>query len=171
MKKYIYLILLILFGCSNEETIKETDSLIKEVRKVLDSKENKQNAEFWQKAYLTVNISLENYKKADPEAIQVAKEAKELFEQLYDFRKIHDVSVENVFNTLSYMVNSVTGKGATITDLTKETNAQQKQLVENFTKLRLHLDQLDTKLCNKYQLNCKAKTPEKTEQKKENKSN
>ncbi len=183
MKKVIHLILLILVACTNnEQTIKETDLLIKEVKKVLHSKEDKKKVEFWQKAYISMNVVLEMYKKADPEAIQVAKEAKETFEETYAFGKKNELSGENLVNLAAYVANSFTLTSdiftskdtakTTVSDFLKQNNADQKQLIDKYTKLIVHLDQLDINLCNKYQLYCKPKTPvENPAPKKETKSN
>lgn len=159
MKKIaIYFTLLFLVACGyNEETIKETDLLIKEVRKVLDSKENKQNAEFWQKAYISLNVALEKYKKANPDTIKVTKEAKELFEETYIFRKNNDINGETIIKSIGYIANTITGKGASIPEVINQNNIEQKRLIDKYTKFRLHLEQVENKLCNKYQLNCKAK--------------
>lgn len=160
MKKGIYLILLILFGCSDEETIKETELIMKEIKVVVDKKDKeKQTAEFWQNAFISMNLALEKYKKADSEVIELAKEAKEVFEKVYEFRSSNDITAVNIFNTLAYMANSVTGKGTTIADSEKQNNTLKKQIIEKLTKFYAHLEQIENKLCNKYQLNCKAKTP------------
>jgi len=174
MKKAIYLIsFVLLVSCGhNEETVKETELIMKEIKTVIAKKDKeKQTAEFWQNAYISINIALEKYKKADSDAIELTKEAKELFEIIYDFRKENDLTAVNIFNTLAYMANSVTGKGTTIADSEKQTSQKQKQIIERLAKFYTHLEQLDIKLCNKYQLNCKANTPDKPDQKKEPKSN
>jgi hypothetical protein len=174
MKKAIYLIsFVLLVSCGhNEETVKETELIMKEIKTVVDAKqEARQTAEFWRNAYTSMNVVLEKYKKADPEAIEVAKEAKELFEKIYDFRRENDLTAVNIFNTLAYMANSVTGKGTTIADSEKQTSQKQKQILEKSSKFHVHLEQVEIKLCNKYQLNCKAKTPDKPDQKKETKPN
>ncbi len=171
MKNAIYLIsFVLLVSCGhNEETVKETELIMKEIKTVIAKKDKeKQTAEFWQYAYISINIALEKYKKADSDAIKLTKEAKELFEIIYDFRKENDLTAVNIFNTLAYMANSVTGKGTTIADSEKQTSQKQKQIIERLAKFYTHLEQVEIKLCNKYQLNCKAKAPEKTEQKKEN---
>jgi hypothetical protein len=183
MKKAIYLIsFVLLVSCGhNEETVKETDLLIKEVKNVIESKEKKKNVAYWQTAYITLNISLERYKKADPEAIEVAKEAKDIFEETYNFGKKNELSGENLINLAAHVANSFTltanlfnskdTEKTTVSEFFKQHNEEQKHLIDKYTKLIVHLEQLDKNICNKYQLNCKANTPDKPDQKKEPKSN
>jgi len=173
MKNAIYLIsFVLLVSCGhNEETVKETDLLIKNIKKVLESKENKQNAEFWQNAYLNLDILLEKLKKADSETIELAKEAKVFFEETYVFRKNNDISGETIIKSFGYVANAITGKGTALPDAINQNNAEQKRLIDKYVKFSFKLNQLEIKLCNKYQLNCKAKTPDKSDQKKETKSN
>jgi hypothetical protein len=172
MKKTIYLIFLLLTACGhNEETIKETDEMIKAIKIVFEGKENKQNADYWQKAYLHLEIMLEKLKKADFEVIELAKEAKTLFEESYVFRKNNDVTGETLLKSMIYIANTITGKGTSLPDVINQNNVEQKRLIDKFVKLNFKINQLDIKLCNKYQLNCKAKTSDKPDQKKETKSN
>jgi len=183
MKNAIYLIsFVLLVSCGhNEETVKETDLLIKNIKKVLESKENKQNAEFWQNAYLNLDILLEKLKKADSETIELAKEAKDIFEETYNFGKKNELSGENLINLAAHVANSFTltanlfnskdTEKTTVSEFFKQHNEEQKHLIDKYTKLIVHLEQLDKNICNKYQLNCKANTPDKPDQKKEPKSN
>jgi hypothetical protein len=174
MKNTIYLILLaLLTACGvDQETVKQTDLLVKDVNSVLESKENKKKITYWQNAYVTLNISLERYKKADPEAIEIAKEARDICEETYNFAKKNELSGENLINLVTYAANSFTATSdifnskntpkTTVSDFFKQNSADQKQLIDKYTKLIVHLEQLDKNICNKYQLNCKANKPPET---------
>jgi len=167
VNRLFYFSFLLLVACGNhEETIKETNLIIKEVKTTLQSKEDKANALFWQQAYLKLNIMLETYQHLDVDALKVAKEARDVFEAFYDFRKENDVSSENFIKLFAYTINSVAGNGGTtLSDSLDQTAKQQKELVNQIMMLNLHLEKLDVTLCNKYQLYCPTNPSDKSPQK------
>jgi len=191
MKRLIYLSLILLVACSDgdkaevskqtslgktetavvspnkAEVAKETELMLKEMEAAiaLPTKGGQRDAQSWQNAYLKLDIALEKYKKADPELVELTKEARTVFESAHDFVDKNEISVQNVTNLLSYTVNTVTGKGTTLLDATTQSKAQYKQLVERANKLQFHEEQLDIKLCAKYQIRCKANPPAAPEKK------
>ena len=168
MNRLFYLSFLLLVACGNhEETIKETNLIIKEVKTTLHSKkEDKANALFWQQAYLKLNIMLETYQHLDIDTLKVAEEARDVFEAFYDFRKENDVSSENFIKLFAYTINGVVGNGGTtLSDSLDQTAKQQKELVNQIMMLNLHLEKLDVTLCNKYQLYCPTNPSDKSPQK------
>ena len=169
MKRVIYLSLLLLVACSDTaEVAKETDLMLKEMEAAiapLSAKEGKRDAQFWQNTYLKLDIALEKYKKADPEAIEFMKEARTLFEIMHDFVKDNELSVTNIFNTALYAVNTFTAGGTTLLEANKQASLQQKQLIEKAEKAKFHAEQLEAKMCAKYQIQCKANSPAAPEKK------
>jgi len=170
MKRLIYLSLILLVACSDTEQAeiaKETDLMLKEVEAAiaLPAKGGQRDAPFWQNAYLKLDIALEKYKKADPEAIEFIKEARAFFEFAHDFVKNNELSATNIFNTALYAVNTFTAGGTTLLEANKQASLQQKQLIEKAEKAKFHAEQLDIKLCAKYQIRCKANPPAAPEKK------
>ncbi len=105
------------------------------------------------------------YKKADPEVIEFIKEVRDVTESVYDFAVKYEVSSGNAVSFLSYAVNTITGNGTTILDAMTEVNARSKQIVERVNKLNFHGEQLEAKMCAKYQIQCKANSPAAPEKK------
>ena len=170
MKRLIYLSLILLVACSDTEQAeiaKETDLMLKEVEAAiaLPAKRDQRDAPFWQKVYLKLDIVLEKYKKVDPEAVEFTKEARTVFELMHNFVDKNEINAVNVTNLLFYAANTITGNGTTLLDATTQAKAQQKQLVERANKLQFHGEQLDIKLCAKYQIRCKANPPAAPEKK------
>jgi len=159
MKHLIYLSLILLVACSDAEKAevsKQTDLMLEEVTAILSDKKSKRDAQFWQNTYLKLDIALEKYKKADPEAIELTREARNILESVYELFDKYEVSLGNSSNLLSYMINTFTGNGTTILDATTEAKTRQKQIVERVNKLNFHGEQLEAKLCDKYRIRCPA---------------
>jgi hypothetical protein len=170
MKRLIYLSLILLVACSDTEKAeiaKETDLMLKEMEAAVapPAKGGQRDAQFWQNAYLKLDIVLEKYKKADPEVVELTKEARTVLESTHDFVDKYQISFGNAATFLSYAVNTFTGSGTTILDATEQVKAQQKQIIERANKLQFHEEQLDIKLCAKYQIRCKANPPAAPEKK------
>jgi len=149
----------LLVACSDAEKAevsKQTDLMLEEVTAILSDKKSKRDAQFWQNSYLKLDIALEKYKKADPEAIELTREARNVLESVYDLFNKYEVSSRNTANFLSYAVNTITGNGTTILDVMTDVNARSKQITERVNKLNFHGEQLEAKLCDKYRIRCPA---------------
>jgi len=168
MKRVIYLSLLLLVACSDSdkaEVAKETDLMMNEITTISRNKTEQKKAKFWQDAYLKLDIALEKYKKADPETVEFTREVRNVFESVYDLFDKYEVSSRNAANFLSYAVNTITGNGTTILDVMTDVNARSKQITERVNKLGFREEQLEVKLCAKYQIRCKANSPAAPEKK------
>jgi len=141
MKRVIYLILLSLVACSDTaEVAKETDLMLKEME-AATNKVSRENAQFWQNVYLKLDIALEKYKKADPEAIEFTKEVRNVFESIDDdFSDKHETRSGNIIGRFS-------------------------SYVDRLIELNSHRKQLEAKMCAKYQIQCKANSPAAPEKK------
>jgi len=190
MKILIYLSLLCLVACSDEEamkaakaaeqakiaeaarlaeTSKQTKLMLEEMDLVFNTIKTENNAgkklaDIYQKSYLKLDILPEKYPQADLDAVSVIKETRAFFESLYDVFKEYDPSSKlNLFiKFIHRSAIAVTSSAKTLPEafeeVTKEVGDKQKELAERENKLQFHLDQLEIKMCNKYQIRCKTKS-------------
>lgn len=190
MKILIYLSLLCLVACSDEEamkaakaaeqakiaeaarlaeTSKQTKLMLEEMDLVFNTIKTENNAgkklaDIYQKGYLKLDILPEKYPQADPEAIAVVKEARVLFEFVYDIMKEYASAskLELFMKFINHSAVALTSKGKSLPEalgsLSQELTDKQKELDERENKLQFHLDQLEIKMCSKYQIRCKTKS-------------
>lgn len=190
MRVLIYLSLLCLVACSDEEAMKaakaaeqakiaeaariaeaskQTKLMLEEMDLVFNTikteeKANKKLEEIYQRSYLKLDILPEKYPQADSEAIAVVKEARVLFEFVYDIMREYASAskLELFMKLLSHSAVALTSKGKSLPEalgsLSQELTGKQKEFAERTNKLQFHLDQLEINMCNKYQIRCKTKS-------------
>lgn len=180
MRVLIYLSLLCLVACSDEEamkaakaaeqakiaeaarvaeTSKQTKLMLEEVDVTFNlMKTEKKTSELSQKVYLKLDILPEKYPQADPEAVAIVKEARDLFEELYVKGREYEPSMTALAKTLGYAVNTLTNNGKTLKEALNEVENSQKEILERANKLDFHFERLGTNMCNKYQIRCKTKS-------------
>ena len=183
MRILVYLSLLLLLACSDEqakamkaaedakiaeaarvaETSKQTKLMLEEVDVLFNTTKTENMAgkkaeEVFQQGYLKLDILPEKYPQADPEAVTVVKEARVFFEFIYDVVKEYSSSSGLFIKLISYSVNTLARTGKTLPEAIKELDGKQKELAEKTNKLQFHFDQLEIKMCSKYQIRCKVKS-------------
>ncbi|MEY3219530.1 MAG: hypothetical protein RIT27_887 [Pseudomonadota bacterium] len=175
MKQLLVLIVFIVVSActNNDEIAKETDKLFKEFTTICsDPKKpygNAIDADAFQKTYLKLDILLEKYPKADQETITIIQEYRNTLKDAFDFIKDYEMSAKNVSGVFSMMLDRFTqgysesgiikginesSKG--LNNVTKEIGLRQRNLEERLNKLTIHLENLKTNLCKKYQLYCQT---------------
>lgn len=151
------------------ETSKQTKLMLEEMDVIFNTTKTLNNdvkkiEEAFQQGYLKLDILPEKYPQADSEAIVVVKEARVFFESVYDvIREYASISKFQLFmKFISRSAVALTSEGKALPEalgsLGKELDGKQKEFAEKTNKLQFHFDQLEIKMCNKYQIRCKAKS-------------
>ena len=136
---------------NNVKIAEETKLMEKEFSSIFEEKKTPQDI------YLSVDILLEKYPKADVKLRDVAKECRNYFEEGYDFQQKYEVSLNNVVEmTISSISAFIEGGDTPFDEMNAELRAGKKKQKE----LLFHLKEVAVYLCDKYGIDCKKEKDE-----------